>query len=170
MKLKKFVFGFTMVFTLLTVSISAIKPEDVSSSGLKVGGVMPETKSTTDGLAHLIPQKNSHRYTLVHFWAAYDAESRAENVRWNRFFTQHTNDRINFKGVSLDTEKSVYKLTLDLDKVDSSTQMLVAIKKQDEVKSTYGLANGFHSYLVDELGVVRAVDPTPDQLNQFYEN
>ncbi len=170
MKLKKLLPGLFIALAAISVGSSAMLPLDVDG-GLQEGNVMPRMKSRATDLSGLAPRRGSHRYHLVHFWAAYDNASRAENVQWSRFFGATLSDKIGYNAISLDKYREVFEGTLALDCIeDTSNQIWVAAHDADEVTDLFGLKNGFHTYLIDDRGKVRAVDPTPNQLNYFYLN
>lgn len=158
MKLKRILSGLLVAAALLLSGSSAISPSE-SLDGLVVGAVVPEVKSLV-----VRSDDNNAPYTLVHFWAAYDGESRADNVRWSRYFANTPDRRVEYVGVSMDNNLSIFTNTLALDQIDLSTQRLVDVSKRDQMLNTYGLKVRFHSYLVDVTGTIRAVDPTPAQL------
>lgn len=165
MKLKKILLGFIMVLGVLVTVSSAAKPEKTIETGLLTGQNMPRMKSRMSDLTDLTPN-NEQKFTLVHFWAAYDNNSRAKNVLWNHYFSR-SNNKIGYRAVSLDPNESVFKGTLALDHIDLSNQSIINVADREQVIDLYGLKHSFHSYLIDEKGIVRAVDPTPDQLNDF---
>ncbi|WP_018360292.1 hypothetical protein [Porphyromonas macacae] len=170
MKLKKILLGVFVALSALIAGSSAILPVNNSMTGLSLGASMPRMKSHMSDLTDLAPEKGVNRFTLVHFWAAYDNASRAENIVWKHFFNATLSDKIGYRAISLDTNQEVFEGTLALDHMDLSNQMWINPNDREEVLDLFGLKQSFHTYLIDDHGIVRAVDPTPDQLNYFYLN
>lgn len=161
MKLKRILSGILVAAALLLSGSSAISSPK-SIDGLAVGATIPEVKSLvvqSDG--------NTHSYTLLNFWAAYDGESRAENIRWSRYFANTPDSQVRFVGVSMDKNLSIFMNTLAFDQIDLSTQRLVENSKRDQMLKSYGLKIRFHSYLVDAQGIIRAIDPTPKEIEEI---
>lgn len=167
MNFRGILFGIAAATVLMTIGTSAVRPAD-RTSGLEAGDVLPEMKVTAERAYDLVPAENSNRYTLVHFWAAYDAESRAENVVWDRFFASTVSDKIAYRGICLDPDEEVFTQTLTLDGVDALDQYSTPTDKRLDLMRSYGLEQKFHSYLVDDRGVILSVDPTPEELERFY--
>lgn len=168
MNFRGVLFGVLAFGALMTITTSAKRPMDRTSDGLHIGDVLPEMKEKTERPCTLTPQEDSRRYTLVHFWAAYDAESRAENVAWSRAFERTVSDKISFRSICLDPDEEVYAQTVVLDGVAPQWQYHVASAHRSGLMAQYGLSDDFHSYLIDDQGVVQSVDPTPTELKKFY--
>lgn len=169
MKLKGILFGLATA-GVLVLGTSATRPADLSESGLKVGDVLPEMKPLQEQSYQLLPSGETKRYSLVHFWASYDGESRAENVSWHRYFARTVSDKIAYKAISLDPDTDVYAGTLKLDDVvrNDAEQCCLDKSAREEAIQRYGLSAKFHTYLVDDKGIVLSVDPTEEVLKQFY--
>ena len=76
MTLKGILFG-ACACGMLILATSASAPHKTASSGLNVGDVLPKMKSLDVGKHTLLSEDKTPKMTLIHFWAAYDAESRA---------------------------------------------------------------------------------------------
>lgn len=141
---------------------------DQSHSGLAVGNVLPEMKPLQEQPYQLLPQ--SGRYSLIHFWAAYDGESRSEHIAWSNHFAHTVSDKIAYRAVCLDLDKAVYEQTLLLDGIPTNQAGQCSPNPQVrlEIIDRYALSGSMHSYLVDERGVVLSVDPALEELKRFY--
>lgn len=159
------VFG-AIVWTITTTS--AVAPISRATSGLRIGDVMTEMKRTNELSPSL--RNESGSYTLVHFWAAYDAQSRSANVAYDSYFANKADGMIRFQAISLDTDSDVYSKTIELDSVIQANQYHLATERRGLIMAEYGLQSKLHSYLIDSKGVVVAVDPTLDSLEQYYQN
>lgn len=160
--------GFAASALLVAITTSAVRPEDRAHSGLELGDVLPEMKEKTERPCSLVQEKSSRRYTLVHFWAAYNGQSRAENIVWDRFFSSTVSDKIAYRALCMDPDREVFAQTLRLDGVAHPDQYYIYPSEHDKVSNEYGLAKRFQTYLIDDLGVVRSVNPTPAELERFY--
>ncbi len=111
----------------------------------------------------------SGRYTLLNFWAAYDAESRARNVRLANEISKFAPGKIAFRSISLDEKESIFSETVKIDKLDRSTQYQERAGKKSALYEKYGLEKGFKSFLIDDKGVIIAADVTPERLTEIME-
>ena len=165
MTLKGILFG-ALAGVVLLGATSASLPSQPSSGGLRVGDVLPEMKSL-DAEGRASTTESAQRYRLIHFWAAYDATSRAANVVWDHFFAEEAPAAIRYQAVSLDPDEAVWSQTISLDQVDQETQRCIAPEECSRYMTSAGLRDGLHTYLVDERGVIVAVDPTPSELVNY---
>lgn len=167
MKFRRFHLGMAAVGLVLVLSTSAATPTYRAESGYRVGDVIPEMKQSVEPVPRMRPSEGAGHYTLVHFWAAYDAQSRATNVVLDRFFSRTVSDKISYQAISLDPDSDVYKSTIGLDGLDPLHQYCAG-SQREAMMQQYRLQSSMHSYLVDERGVVVSVDPSIEELEQFY--
>lgn len=110
---------------------------------------------------------NLHGYrgkkVVVNFWAAYDAQSRATNVRLHNFLIKN-HPGIEFVSICFDENESVFKKTVLLDKLGEYSQFCDVKGAQSGIYKEFQLNNGFKSYLIDEIGVITAMNVTPEKL------
>ena len=166
MTLKGILFG-ALAGVVLLGATSASLPHQPSSGGLRVGDVLPKMKSMDVVHRASTSESSTQRYRLIHFWAAYDATSRAANVVWDHFFAEEAPAAIRYQAVSLDPDEAVWSQTISLDQVDQETQCCIAPEERSRYMTSAGLRDGLHTYLVDERGVIVAVDPTPSELVNY---
>lgn len=167
MTLKGILFGAWAFLTLLGAT-SASLPHPTSPGALRVGDVLPKMKSLDVGGRQSAPESQPQTYRLIHFWAAYDAPSRAANQVWDHYFLANPHLSIRYQGVSVDPEQAIWRQTISWDQVDPQRQYCFPAEgAPDEYLQEAGLADGLHSYLVNAQGVVVAVDPTPAELTNF---
>ncbi|MDY5858465.1 MAG: hypothetical protein SPK09_04470 [Porphyromonas sp.] len=143
---------------------TAEQPE--AAAAIALGNTLPTMKITnerstrdTDGLA------SGKSYKLLHFWAAYDAESRASNVAYAQSLTG--SETIVYQSISLDVDAEVYRQTLALDGVDVHGQVLADAQWRDALAEQYGQRGGIRSVLIDAEGTVLLVNPSTAELEQF---
>lgn len=109
----------------------------------------------------------SGRYTLLNFWAAYDAESRARNVQLANEVNKFSPDEIAMLSVSFDQKESIFTQTVKNDKLDAHTQFWNGQGKQSDVYKKYGLKHGFRNFLIDANGVIIATNITAKQFSEL---
>ncbi len=153
--------SFTGLFGLLLLSLLSVSssPRQHAESALQMGDIVPELRSLVD-----LDEADAPQFTLLHFWAAYDGESRAANVRWSKLIAASQSPELRYVGISLDKNLAVFAHTLAFDNLDPATQQLVDLSKREQMLNLCGLKQGFHTYLIDAKGVVKAIDPSPETL------
>lgn len=161
MNSKHVIFGIVFLFSLLLMT-GAVRDERESSEAFGVGDVLPGIKS----LASVSDEATDMpaEYMLVHFWASYDGESRAENIRWQNFFAsaEKVRNLVAYRAVSLDPDPAVYRRTASIDGLDKERQSHIGLfAEKIHAGQLHALSKSFHTYLVDKHGVIRAVDPSP---------
>ncbi|MDR1098020.1 MAG: thioredoxin family protein [Tannerella sp.] len=125
------------------------------ASGIKLPG--------TD--AEITFPDSSARYTLLHFWAAYDAESRMRNVQLWNVLRREGRSQVKMVSVSVDRLTSVFAGTVKADRLEGTNQVHEALGEDSEVYKKYGLKKGLRNFLIDGNGVIIATDVTPDRLS-----
>ena len=136
------------------------------SEGLYPGNLMPElTLNDESGKSFSLEHLRGVK-VLVNFWAAYDAESHLKNVQlWNTL--QKKGFPVVMMSVSFDKTKGVYEKTLSLDGINSEYQFFDADGQDSEVYKKYKLEKGFKNYLVDEKGMILAMNLAPNELGNY---
>ena len=107
------------------------------------------------------------RYTLLNFWAAYDAESRARNVQLANEVNKFGPDKIAMCSISMDEKESIFTETVKIDKLDLSTQFHEGLGKESELYKKYDLRKGFKTFLINDEGVIIAANVTPEKLTEI---
>ncbi|MCD7935273.1 MAG: thioredoxin family protein [Tannerellaceae bacterium] len=158
MKVKAYV----LVVLMAVITVSAGTKEAKSSEGINPGDFAPRIKSFGDS-EELNFQNHSERYTLLNFWAAYNAESRARNVQLSNEINKNYPDRIAVLSISLDENPAIFRETVRIDGLDETTQLHGALN-QAELYRKYKLTDGFGCFLINDQGVIIATDLTPGKL------
>jgi len=105
---------------------------------------------------------------LVSFWASYDADSHKNNVLL--YNTLQKNEYpITMVSVSFDPNQTVFTQTLNMDNIDQSFQFQEKEGSNSSLFKDYHLNDGFKNYLIDEQGVIVAINVTPDDLKTISE-
>ena len=108
-------------------------------------------------------QSDKGKYTLVSFWARYDATSREKNAGLSHIAGNDA--RINLISISFDRYESVYKASVEQDKINADNCYLEMEGENSDIYKSYGLKNGFTNYLLDNEGVIIAKNVTVDELS-----
>ena len=162
MKIRTYVlFVFALIFFLYAGTDKAGLTE-----GYRPGDIAPGIKSP--GIdADITFSNSSGRYTLLHFWAAYDADSRMLNVQlWNKL-NQNDLSGINMISVSLDEPESIFTETVKADGLYATNQLHEMLGERSEVYKKYGLKKGLRNFLIDDKGVIVATNVTPEKLSKL---
>ena len=138
------------------------------SEGIYPGDLMPELKINNESGTKLDLEHLKGVKVLVSFWAAYDAESHMKNVLlWNTL--QKEKHSLVMVSVSFDKSKAVFEKTLSMDGINDRYQFLDTKGPDSQIYQKYQLEKGFQNYLIDENGVIMAIDLTPKDLNRILE-
>lgn len=138
------------------------------SEGIYPGNLMPELKLSNESGTKLDIEHLKGVKVLVNFWAAYDAESHMNNVLlWNTL--QKEKHQLVMVSVSFDKSKAVFEKTLSMDGINHRYQFIDTNGEKSKVYQKYQLEKGFQNYLIDEDGVIMAINLTPKDLNRLLE-
>ena len=103
---------------------------------------------------------------VVNFWASYDAQSRATNVLFHNYL-KINNANVTFLSISFDENKDVLERTFEMDNLDTISQFCEVNGVDSEIYHNFKLNRGFRNYLIDENGVITAMNFTPEDLSSF---
>lgn len=157
------------VFLIALLTVSASTKETRLTTGINPGDLAPgieslESKSDLNFLNH------SGRYTLLSFWAAYDAESRARNVSLSNEVNKLDPEKIAMCSVSLDKNQAIFEETLKIDKLDETKQLWEGSDSKSALHKAYKLDKGLKTFLIDDTGKIVAVNVHPKQLAKLLKN
>ena len=156
--MKKFV-SFVVVLFMILVLPSAITPQ---YKGLKIGNqapelVLPDMTLSVEGM-------DAQGYTLLHFWASYDAPSRIANIRYNDVIESLHGTPVRYVAVSYERNKELFQEIVRRDEVTLSNQYYDEAGEESELYVRYRLNKGFATYLIDASGTIVAHNPDKDTL------
>lgn len=161
----KYLKYFLLVMIVLATSSYTPRTSRISE-GIYPGDLMPDLKITSDSGKKLDIEHLRGVKVLVNFWAAYDAESHLKNVLlWNTL--QKENLPLVMVSVSFDKSKAVFEKTLSMDGIDNQYHFVDTKGSDSEIYQKYQLEKGFHNYLIDEKGVIVAINLTPNDLKSY---
>jgi hypothetical protein len=137
------------------------------TEGYRPGNLAPGIMLLGTGAADITFSNNLGNYTLLHFWAAYDAESRMRNVQlWNKLNHGDISSQVKMVSVSMDKFASVFAETVKADKLEGTVQLHEELGERSEAYRKYGLKKGLRNFLIDDKGVIIATDLTPGRLSE----
>ncbi len=145
---------------LILLMIGSGTKEIKLTEGINPGNLAPELQ-----LQGISFKENSYR--LVQFWAAYDAESRAKNVKIDHAVAGLNVENLQLVSIAFDEKQSIFEETIKADGLDSSTQWNDSLGTQSDIYKTYCLDKGFTNILMNPEGVIIAKNIQPDQIKEY---
>lgn len=165
MEVKAYVLSAAVALSTISFAAKDARPAE----GITPGDLAPRIESLGNEQGFSF-HNHSGRYTLLCFWAAYDAESRVRNVRlWNEV-NKMSSERVAMYSVSFDEKESVFAETVRTDGLSDTKQIYVGLGEGSELYQKFCLRKGLTSYLIDASGVVVAADVTPDKLIEILKS
>ncbi len=164
MKLK----AYFLVASVLLLGIAADTKDAKPVEGVNPGDFAP--RIVLDGNESEIHFQNPDgRFTLVNFWAAYNAESRAKNVSlWNEVKKLNgSSGKVSMYSISLDEWNSVFEETVKADKLDMTRQLHEKKGSQSDVFKKYRLERGLRNFLIDDKGIIVATNVSSKALAEW---
>lgn len=153
------------LLAIFSLALSAVSVKrELPSTGYHPGETIPDIVLTnSEGtLQHLHDFKG--KKVVVNFWAAYDAQSRATNVQLHNYLKMNHPD-IEFLSISFDENRNVVEKTLVMDNLENSSQFYEVNGSRSDLYKEFKLSKGFRNYLIDENGVITAMNLTPGDLS-----
>jgi len=103
---------------------------------------------------------------LLNFWASYDAQSRAANVQLYNFLSRNNAD-VTFISVSFDENPNVLERTLAMDHLEMISCYRETNGTDSDLYQDLRFNKGFRSYLIDEQGVITAMNIDTGDLQEL---
>ena len=158
--------AYVLIASVALLGMSAGSKKAKLTEGVNPGDLAPRIEVLgNDAKASFRNQLG--RYTLLNFWAAYDAESRARNVQLANEVNKFGPDKIAMCSISMDEKESIFTETVKIDKLDLSTQFHEGLGKESELYKKYDLRKGFKHFLINDEGVIIAANVTPEKLTEI---
>lgn len=150
----KKVFSIVVVGVAVLLLLSAFSPR---KRGLKPGNMAPEVAlaDTTLLSAGLL----DGRYTLLNFWASYDASSRIANICYDEAVSAFDSTRVRYIAVSYDRCAELFDAITKRDGLSMASQYYDRSGEHSPLYRHYRLQNGFESYLIAPDGTIVAQNP-----------
>lgn len=159
MKVKAYV----LIVSTALLGMSAGSRKATPTVGANPGDIAPGIELTGNGGNDGF-RNQPGCYTLLNFWAAYDAESRARNVRLAHEIDKMETSSITLRSISLDENESIFTETVRMDGLDRSSQFHDRRGKSSDLYKKYDLKKGLRNFLIDDKGMIVATNITPEQL------
>ena len=158
--------AYVLIASVALLGMSAGSKKAKLTEGVNPGDLAPRIEFLgNDAKASFHNQLG--RYTLLNFWAAYDAESRARNVQLANEVNKFGPDKIAMCSISMDEKESIFTETVKIDKLDLSTQFHEGLGKESELIKKF-LKPFLKSYfLINDEGVIIAANVTPEKLTEI---
>ena len=154
MKVRAYVLFVAVAFLAVSAGTKNAKP----TVGINPGDFAPRIESLGTE-SNFSFQNHSGRYTLLNFWATYDAESRNE-------VNKLSSDKIAMYSISLDEKESIFTETVKADKLEGTKQFHEELGRKSELFGKYNLQKGFCNFLIDDKGVIIAANVAPEDLTK----
>ncbi|MCB9017245.1 MAG: thioredoxin family protein [Paludibacteraceae bacterium] len=159
-------YSFIISSVVVGMLFSFMSFDATSSSKLLVGQKFPSTEKL--GAC-------DEKLVLVNFWAAYDAESRDENIRFSSIVEKYEGKmtaegrRLRAISVSMDRFEKVFEEVIKQDGLRFSEISLETEGFHSKLAKDLKLNNRFGNFLIDDQGRILAKDFTPDELKQMLD-
>ena len=114
--------AYVLIVSVALFGMSAGSKKATLTEGSNPGDLAPSIEFLEKDGKAIRFQNQTGRYTLVHFWAAYDAESRMRNVLLANKVAAMESDKVRLSAISLDERESVFAETVKIDGLDRSSQ------------------------------------------------
>ena len=152
-----------LVFATVILLTGAGKKEIKLTEGIQPGNLAPAIN-----LQDVIFE-NKNDYVLLQFWAAYDPNSRIQNIQMHNIIKSKTLSVENLKllSISMDESKSVFSGIVKADHLDESTQFNESMGRSSDLYKTFGLERGFGNWLINPSGMIIARNVNPDKLMEI---
>ena len=146
-------------FVFLVITLSAFNDRATAPG---VGYKAPDLLLTSgDTVSSLRDYKGET--VLVTFWSSGDALSR---IRCNEYTAiAGRNDRLRHIAVNFDSNEALFGEIVRRDNLTASEQYHVDGERATQIRLDYHLDRGLHSFLINNQGVIVAVDPDVEHVN-----
>ena len=156
------------LIAIFSLALSSVSVKDAPPSlGYYPGEIIPEIEFTDlEGESYKLSDYKGKK-VVVSFWASYDAHSRANNVRLHNYL-QMIESEVTLISIAFDENKNVVERTLAIDNLNNLSQFCEVKGTNSELYRDFKLNRGFRNYLIDEEGVIQAMNITPEDLNVIF--
>ena len=150
------------VVLILLLMIGSRTKEIKLTEGIQPGNLAPEIHWQDINL-------KSNHFTVLQFWAAYDAYSRMLNARMHNVISQLDTEDIRLISVSFDENEAVFDGIVKVDRLNRSTQFNDPKGKTSGIFKSYRLKSGFSNFLINPEGVIVAKNVNPNDIRRHVE-
>lgn len=158
--------AYVLILSVAFLGMSAGTRKAKFTEGLNPGDLAPRIEFFGNENSSSF-HRQSGGYTLLNFWAAYDAESRVRNAQLANEVSKYGSDRVIMRSISFDESKSIFNETVRIDNLDSSSQFHEELGSKSELYKKFSLDKGFKSILINDDGVIVATNISPEKLSEI---
>lgn len=154
------------IFVVLVISsLTSFVSKETLSKGLNPGEMAPDLKlDVTPNGESITLNKQKGGYTLLSFWASYDAKSRMLNSALNTALSEMQTEDVKMLSISFDSYKSVFEETVRMDNLAAGLCAVETNGSASRLFKDYRLDKGFSNYLLNNDGVIVAKNISPAEL------
>ena len=105
-------------------------------------------------------------YVLVNFWSFEDAQSRINNIRYDRI-AKKLDNRFRMISINLDNDYQLYDKIIEIDGLEKESQFNSKDVVYGQIKKEWHLKNGNRAYLINPNGEIMAINPNENQLTEL---
>ncbi len=150
---------FFLLVTLIPFLMGNSTKEETFTKGIKPGYLAPEINKRGVDI-----RIKSNEYVLLQFWAAYDGESRKQNILFNNEICRLNSENLKMISISFDEKKSVFEQTVKADKLNIPYLFYNESGKLSGIYKSYHLEDGFSNMLINPQGVIIAKNISTKQM------
>lgn len=136
-----------------------------TASVVKVGSPAPDFKAKSPEGKEVSLKESLGKITIIDFWASWCGPCRAENPSVVALYNEFHTKGLNIVGVSLDEKADKWKEAIAKDKI-TWTQISNLKGWEDPIAKQYNVTEIPSTYILDEKGVVIAVNLRGDELKK----
>ncbi|GHT77351.1 hypothetical protein AGMMS50262_18120 [Bacteroidia bacterium] len=153
----RYLIRISLVLCVSFLFIGAGTKEIKLTEGIQPGNLAPEIHLQGVDL-------KGEGYVLLQFWAAYDPQSRVENIQMSRTISQAQKENLRMISISLDENPAVFQGVVKTDPLNVTTQFNEPDGKKSAVFKNYHLKAGFTNWLIDSNGMIISKNLTPQEV------
>lgn len=157
-----------LMLAVVLLLISAGTPDQTLTEGNRVGYLAPRFELSNTDQRSMFETQEEGTYTVLSFWASYDAPSRVKNLK---FLNQvkHYGDKIRMISVSLDDNKIIFEETTQRDGLSQIPHLMANSELRKKLIKDYDLKKNLKSFLIDSKGVIISANVTPEEIKEKLE-
>ena len=141
MKMRVCLLSVSVIIGVIGLFLSAGMEKTSFAKGYRIGDRAPEIRLSGNNWTIRFTDL-PEQYTLVNFWAAYDADSRVRNIQLSNKVNEMDTARIKMYSISLDEQFSIYSETLKADNLEDTNHFFDSLGAKSSLYKQYNLKKG----------------------------
>jgi len=154
--LKSILFIVVVCFLMMGSRTKEIK----LTEGIQPGNLAPEINRQDINL-------KGNKFTLLQFWAAYDANSRMLNTQMHNAISSLKTEDIRLVSISMDENEAVFEGTVKAEHLNPATQFNDPQGKKSRIYKAYHLKSGFKNWLINSEGIIITQNINPKEISEY---